>query len=357
MKFRVLFLAGGLLGTFAPLVPTSVAQIDTRATVRIDATGRIAEENSNPLRRLRQVGEFTISRQGPTETGLGVFVAYSGSATYGVDYGNLPTMVMIPPGAISAVIRVEAKDDGISEPIETLVATISNCSPNRDPAALLPCYDFIIAPSRTSATVFIRDDGVTQSSIGITNPKDGDKFETGTPIAIRAVAIDLNGYISQMDFFDGPRKIGESQISFFAAPPPGTPIEHRFTWNDAAAGPHSIFGQSRLGDGTIVTSAVVNIEVRGTNPPVPVVRIDATRPVAEEDSSPLDRLALVGEFTISRMGPTNSSLPVYVQFAGSAIPGKDYKALPFLVSIPAGGIAVPLGVRPIPDAEIKGMET
>ena len=44
----------------------------------------------------------------------------------------------------------------------------------------------------------------------------------------------------------------------------------------------------------------------------------------------------VGEFTISRTGPTNSGLPVFVHCAGTATPGKDYDPLPWLVTIPAG---------------------
>jgi hypothetical protein len=348
---------GGLALAASQLPTPSYGQIDaTRTIVSIEATGRIAEESSQPFRRMNLIGEFTISRQGPTNHSLGVYVAYSGSATYGVDYPNLPALVSIPAGATSTTLRVEAKPDSMAEPIETLVARVSNCP--LDPRVLAPCFDFDISPAHASATIFLRDDGITEATIALTRPKNGDTFPAGESIAIDAVAIDLNSYISAVDFFDGDRKIGESRIYFIVAPPPGTPIEHHFTWTGASLGTHVLTARSRLIDGSPVVSAPVRIEVGKSEPPaVPVVRIEATRPVAEEDSAPLERLPLVGEFTISRTGSTTSSLPVFLHISGTATPGKDYQALPFLVSIPAGAESVALRVEAIPDDESEGIET
>src|SRR2546428_2519515 len=93
----------------------------------------------------------------------------------------------------------------------------------------------------------------------------------------------------------------------------------------------------------------------------PVVRpttvaIEATRRIAEESSFPFRRLALRGTFTISRTGPTNNSQPVFVHYRGSATPGKDYEALPFLVSIPAGSTSTELSVVAIPDDDAEPIE-
>ncbi|HKX62131.1 MAG TPA: hypothetical protein VJS65_09810, partial [Verrucomicrobiae bacterium] len=106
MNIRIFPLAGCL----ALAASTLYGQVDTtRTVVTIEATGRIAEESSQPLRRMNLIGEFTVSRQGPTNNALGVYIEYSGSATYGVDYPNLPGLISIPAGAISTLLRVEAK--------------------------------------------------------------------------------------------------------------------------------------------------------------------------------------------------------------------------------------------------------
>ena len=352
MNIRIFPLAGCL----ALAASTLYGQVDTtRTVVTIEATGRIAEESSQPLRRMNLIGEFTVSRQGPTNNALGVYIEYSGSATYGVDYPNLPGLISIPAGSTSTLLRVEAKVDSLSEPIETLVAKVSNCPPDR---SLAPCYDFDISPAHASATVFLRDDGITEATIAITHPKSGDVFNFGESIAINAIAIDLNSYISAVDFYDGDRKIGESRIFFIVAPPPGSPIEHHFTWTGASVGPHVLTARTRLVDGVSVVSAPVRIEVEKSDTPTPgVVRIDATRPVAEEDAAPLERLPLVGEFTISRTGSTTSSLPIFLHISGTATPGKDYNALPFVVSIPAGASSTAVRVEAIPDDQLEGVET
>jgi hypothetical protein len=357
MKIR-LFLGSVALATSQLWIP-AYGQVDaTRTVVSIDATRRIAEESSQPFRRMNLIGEFSISRRGPTNNALSVYIAYTGSATYGVDYPNLPILVSIPAGATSTTVRVEAKLDSLPEPIETLMATLSNCPPDRE-RILGPCFDFDISPAHGSATIFLRDDGITEASIALTRPKNGDTFAAGESIAIDAVAIDLNSYISEVDFFDDTQKIGESRIYFITAPPAGSPIEHHFTWTGASVGTHVLTARSRLVDGTSIVSAPVRIEVGRSEPPPPppLVRIEATGPVAEEDSAPLERLPLVGEFTISRTGSSTSSLPVFLHISGTATPGKDYPALPFLVSIPAGATSIALRVEAIPDAESEGIET
>jgi hypothetical protein len=105
------------------------------------------------------------------------------------------------------------------------MATISNCPP---PWSNLPCYDFITDPAHETATVFIRDDGISEASLSITAPTNGASFKFGQTIRIEAMAIDLQSYISRVEFFDGDLKIGVSEIVFIQAPPPGTPIQHSF---------------------------------------------------------------------------------------------------------------------------------
>jgi hypothetical protein len=190
--------------------------------------------------------------------------------------------VTIPAGAFSTQIRVEPFRDNVPEGIETLVATISNCPP---PGLLPPCYDFDIDPAHESATVFIRDDGLTGASLTITNPKEGANFNIGETILIEATAIDLNGYISRVEFFDGDQLIGESEIVFIRAPDLGTPIYHSFEWLDAAPGAHVLTARAADALGTAISSRPVRITVGPISNQPP--RIAIIRP-ANGTEFPLD---------------------------------------------------------------------
>src|SRR6185503_2920629 len=178
---------------------------------------------------------------------LSVFVKYSGMATPGADYPSLPQLVTIPTGSVSTIIRVEAINDRSPEGIETLLATLSNCAPGGiDPATGITCFDgFDIDPAHTEATVFIRDDGITTASLAIIRPQDGTAFNTGDAIHIEAVALDLDGYISRVEFWDAEQKIGVSEIVFIRAPDPGTPITHTFEWTSAAIGDHTLTARGK----------------------------------------------------------------------------------------------------------------
>src|SRR5262249_2538879 len=78
---------------------------------------------------------------------------------------------------------------------------------------------------------------------------------------IEALAIDLEGYINQVEFFDGEQKLGVSRIEYVIAPPPGTPIHHTFEWRGAAAGPHLLNVRATRADGAPLASPPVPISV------------------------------------------------------------------------------------------------
>src|SRR5205814_7477233 len=110
----------------------------TQPTVRIKATQPIAEETSEPLRRLPLRGLFTISRDWLTNEALPVFVFYSGTATSD-DFPRPPQPVTIPAAAFSTTIRTLPNNDHLPEGIETAVAHIPRCPPDPDPTGENPC--------------------------------------------------------------------------------------------------------------------------------------------------------------------------------------------------------------------------
>jgi len=349
--------SGAVVTATSPPVHITVDGGPALPVVRIEATRRIAEETSDPLDRLKLVGEFMLSRSGPTDQPLSVFVHYTGMATPGVDYPALPWWITIPAGAASTTIRVEPIPDGVPEGIETLVATLSHCPPETDPPLGMPCVGgFEIDPAHGQATVFIRDDGITQASFTILRPQEGAAFKVGNTIPVEAVAIALDGYLPRVEFWDGDHQIGVSELVFIRAPDSGTPIFHTFEWRGAPAGAHVLTARVPLANGTILESVPVHIRVE-SDPLPAVVRIEATQPIAEETSEPLRRIPFVGEFTISRTGPPDQPLSVFVHYSGLATPGVDYPFLPWLVTIPAGAASTTIRVKPIPDGVSEGIET
>jgi len=320
--------------------------------VSIEATSPIAEESSYPYRRLAFKGRFTISRTGPTNDALPVFVHYSGSATPGVDYPHLPWLVAIPAGANQVEIEIVPNTDDKPEPIETVEAALSQCPPLTTPPMGVPCYLVNIDPARSSARVFIRDDGVTTASLDITAPRNGAEFAEGEPVGIDATAIDIEGAITYVEFFDGDRKIGESSIFFIREPDPGTPIFHSFEWRGAASGSHVLTARAVNATGDAVTSAPVRINVGAG---LPVVSIEATLPETTEPS-PTTRIR-PGAFTLYRTGDASRTLRVWVSYTGTATSGADYETPPGIVEFPAGAASVEVLIAPFDDELAEDDET
>ena len=322
------------------------------SVLRIDATSRIAEESSFPFRRLALRGRFTISRTGPLENPVPVFVHYGGSATPGVDYSFPPWLVTIPAGSNRVDIDIEATPDDLAEPIEILDATLSECPPLTDPPMGIPCYLSDIDPAHASARVFLREDGITTATVELTAPRNGAQFLSGQPIRLAARAIDLDGAITHLDFHDADTKIGESSIFFIREPDPGTPIDHEFVWNGATPGVHELSSVGVNAAGDKVKSPVARIIV---STGLPVVSIEATRPETSEPG-PTIRVA-PGLFTLKRTGDTGRSLRVWMRYDGTATGGSDYGALPYVVEFPVGVSSVELQVIALQDQLIEGDET
>ncbi|MBK8002017.1 MAG: hypothetical protein IPK15_25790 [Verrucomicrobia bacterium] len=312
--------------------------------VSIVASSEIAEETSYPYRRLAFRGVFTIARSGPTNHAVSVFVHYSGSAQPGVDFPALPWLVTIPAGAEKVELVVEPTVDNVSEPIEFLDAKLDQCPPLTNPPMGIPCYAANIDPARSTARVFLRDDGITTASLELTSPRDGSEFRAGQPIRLAATAIDLEGAITYVEFYDGPTKVGESSIFFIRQPDPGTPIHHEIEWTGAAIGSHELTARAVNAAGSKVSSPPVKIRVSDG---LPVVSIEATVPETMEPS-PTSRIR-PGVFTLRRTGDTARALRVWVSYGGTASPERDYSELPGIVEFPAGSSSVDLQVVPLDD--------
>ena len=336
-------------------IQISVDEGPSGPVVRIEATRTVAEESSFPFRRLALRGEFSIVRSGPTLAPLSVFVHYSGTSTPGVDVLNLPFLVTIPAGSSFTTLEVVPVNDGVTEGIETLVATLSHCPPDTDPPMGIPCFGgFDVDPLRGQATVFIRDDGITQASITVTAPASGQRFPAGESISIEATAVDLEGAITHVEFYDGETGIGESTILFDQQPTPGFPIFHGFLWRGASAGLHTLTVRGLGSSGERIISPPVSLEVTAVvvSPTVSVTTRDAFG-VEPKAGSELD----VAAFRIRRTGPLDTDLTVGFSLHGAAQNGVDYERIQEWVTLPKGRRSVLVTITPIQDGLRERRET
>jgi hypothetical protein len=98
-----------------------------------------------------------------------------------------------------------------------------------------------------------------KATLTIHAPTGGESFSAPARITISATAVDPKGYISHVEFFEGERRIGFSQIDFIRAPDPGTPIEHTLEWTNVPPGTYRLTARAKDTNGeTIVFEACAN---------------------------------------------------------------------------------------------------
>jgi gliding motility-associated-like protein len=114
----------------------------------------------------------------------------------------------------------------------------------------------------TSAAVSITVNTNPGPTVAITAPANNASFAQGSPITITANASDANGSVTRVEFFRGTTKIGED----LSAP-------YSFSWNNAAAGNHSLTAKATDNLGGVATSAAVSITVNATTNTAPTVAI------------------------------------------------------------------------------------
>jgi hypothetical protein len=307
-----------------------------------------------------------VRRHGETNLALAVFYQLGGTAS-DADYRSPSREVVIPAGARSADIQIEALDDSLVEGTETLAFELIP-----PPCYLVfppppGCYQVGI-PGR--AAVFIRDDDFAPSNhpptVRITAPGNGAEFREGSDILIEATTVDPDGYAPMIEFYANGRKIGEQVIHFIQPPEDGTPIHFSLAWSNVTAGAYALTARGTDDDGASRFSEPVFIRVLNDDPPPPpptnvVVSIVATDAYASEGpwwrEDGTVRGTNIATFAVRRAGPTNDAVTLKYHIGGTASNGVDYVTLPGLVTIPAGARSGQITVIPVEDTIIEHQET
>ncbi|MBO9586241.1 MAG: T9SS type A sorting domain-containing protein [Flavobacterium sp.] len=87
-------------------------------------------------------------------------------------------------------------------------------------------------------------------TIEITSPVNNSSFNAPANITITADAIDSDGSISKVEFFEGDNKLGE----VFSAP-------YIFDWDNVPVGSYTLTAKATDNNGAIATSSIININI------------------------------------------------------------------------------------------------
>lgn len=330
-------------------ISIKVVELQLPPVVTVEATDDVAREHPADAAIPPDPAIFTVRRTGPTEHALTVHYRLDGKALNGIDYDLLPRTVTIPEGATSADILVKPIDDLLVEGDESVVITLvpARCVPIFPPVP--ECY--VVGEPRMAKAVILDDDvAPPHLRIQIVRPEAGDVFPLGEPIQLVA-AVNWDAQVAKVEFFDGDILIGEGK----PLPEPILGAQHfGMMWEGASAGEHKLRAQVTDVAGVVAVSDPVPITVLD-HPPLPVVTIFATDPVASEPG--VLTVIDTATFTLRRTG--NAELPLAVWFAigGEAENGVDYAKIESPVTFKAGQETATIVIDALLDKAIEAPET
>jgi hypothetical protein len=139
---------------------------------------------------------FVVGRLGETSQPLTVFYRLSGTASNGLDYTNLPGAVVIPAGASSTRVYLNAIADGVSEPTETAMMVLAGTT--NSPLGL--------GAPRATVTILDRDTLEVVITGLHTNIYEGDTNDLATI------------HVARLGDLDQPTGIGLDWLGGTAAP-------------------------------------------------------------------------------------------------------------------------------------------
>ncbi|MBO9152171.1 Calx-beta domain-containing protein [Chitinophaga sp. GCM10012297] len=315
---------------------------------------------------------FTISLPAGYSSSLPVTVNYTvtGTATDGADYSGPSTSITLPAGQNSVDVPVTVMNDGLLEPLETVILTLTGGTATEGGITV---FSFTPNPSAKTATVNITDDdntsGNTTLSVTAQNaaePATNGSFTISLPTGVLASEDIAIAY-----------SIGAGTAT------PGTDYRAITGSIVLRAGQNSVPVALTVIDNTVIeppTETVIFNIVGGTSPnltyTVSATNGSATATIADDDFDAGSNIVLLtkvsdaieggtnGQYRVSFPPGVSSSEDVVIGFtvSGSArriAPGIDYNLLGLSgnnIVIPAGASEVYIDVDASNDGIIEGPE-
>jgi hypothetical protein len=298
---------------------------------------------------------FEVTRKGNTDRALTVFYRMRGSATMGADYQNLPGEIQFQPNQTRRRIVIIPHDDTLVEPTESVQIEVL---PPICLAIFPPTPDCYRIDQQGNASAAIRDNDEGRNRaprVVVTSPDHGQRLTAPADINIEVATRDSDGYVSQMEFFAGDRKLGDTVVHFIQAPPPNRRQVFTLNWTNVPPGEYAIHARATDNLGAVGNSDPVGVIVRETNA-VPIVNLH-TRDGRASEASGANGQTNPAVFVLTRSGNTNEDLIIFLETGGRAENGIDYQTVASTLVFPAGERTLPINIIPIDDAEPEHRES
>jgi regulation of enolase protein 1 (concanavalin A-like superfamily) len=265
----------------------------------------------------------------------------------GVDYLLAPGSLTFAPGETNKSITLSVGNDTMHEPNQLITLQLLNAN-RAAVAATANLHGYTIidddAPSANPIVGFAATGSSVVESAGSTNILVSLSLPAPIPVAVDYAVtggtamnggVDYNLPTGTLNFATG-ESVKEIPITIIN----DSIIEGNETVVVTLSNPAGI----TLGSTTNHTLTIIDDDL-------PIVTLIANDPNAAEAG--LDP----GQFTVSRTGPTNSSLVVSLTRSGTAISGTDYTAIGTTFTVLAGASNGTINVTPIQDTTSEGNET
>ncbi len=305
-----------------------------RPTVSLTTPDALANEGG-------ATGSWTIARSGSTATDLVVRLQPpSGSATSGVDYQALPSVVTIPAGQSSVTVVLQPLEDARSEPNETVVLSLA-----ADPT-------YLVSTSR-SGTVTITDNESVTLSLALSDNKalepgtDTGRFtisRTGPPTTALSVQVAVSGTAQAgVDYVALPGLV-TIPVNAASASIVVTALDDALTEMDETVTLRILPGPGF----TIVGATAATVTIGDDEAPVVEALVLDSQAVESGDKAVI---------RLNRLGSRTAALIVALGWSGTAINGTDVWALPTTATIAAGAGWTDITITPRQDTVVEPIET
>ena len=338
-------------------VTVRVMSVNEHTVVTVEAVDPEAEEAPNVTNATGvNPGAYVVRRRGgDLSESLQVSFSMSGSAINGVDFHRLNGDVVFGPNESEKRIILMPIDDDRVERTETATMTIV---PPPVIAIFPPPPPAYLIGEANRATVWIRDNDENRNRAPravIASPHRQQRFTAPTDIEIVAHTRDADGWVSQLEFFAGTNKLGDSVVHFIQPPDPGRRQRFSLNWTNVPPGEYDIRVRATDNLGARSWSEPVPVLVRETNA-LPIINIFARDFIAREGADTNGTID-TATFVVERRGNTNEAITAFLGISGRAQNGVDYQSISDTVTIPAGRTRAIVTITPIDDTETEHSES
>ncbi|BAZ80882.1 putative peptidase [Sphaerospermopsis kisseleviana NIES-73] len=333
--------SGSIAGGWSLLIGTSTTP--TLPVITVVANDSSAGEPANP-------GQYTLTRTGLTTSSLTVNVALTGTATNGTDYTTIPTTVTFAAGSSTALVNLNVTDDTLVEGAETAILTVTSGTGYTVGTSASATVNIADNDSLPTITVVATDANAAETLLGTTpNPGQFTLTRTGPITSSLTVNVSLTGTATNgTDYTTIPTTVT------FAAGSSTALVNLNVTDDTLVEGAETAILTVTSGTGyTVGTSASATVNIADNDlPTITVVATDANAAETLLGTTPNP-----GQFTLTRTGPTTSSLTVNVALTGTATNGTDYTTIPTTVTFAAGSSTALVNLNVTDDTLVEGAET